>query len=327
MISPGKMNWQRYVQFIILATVFLTPGWGAGAGEPERRMRVGGLVILYRLNEEENALKVASALQTVVPRMEQFYGISVPAGLRIVIVSDERMFYQRVGRVLPQWVGAVFIPSRRMILVKSPRWKGTLFDMHKSLVHELSHAFFATKFRDGVLPLWFNEGLAELISEGGISMEAGIELAKAIWFKQLIPLADVDSLFRFSAGRARLAYIQSLSAVIFLREKLPREAQWEAFLRSVERKGLDAALKEWLNWDRIDFEIKWYKWLRHKYRWFILLNFDYFIWLFLVLMFLLAFVRRYYQNRKRLRRWEQEELWQFGNHGHTVNDLREDDQR
>jgi len=316
---PGKINWQRYPQFIIFATVFLYPCW-LFAGQDGRTMQVGNIRIQYDLTEEENALKVASILQTVLPRMEQFYSTDLPRGVRIVIVSDEEMFFTIIGHRLPAWVGAVYIPDQKTILLKSPRWKGTLFDMRKSLVHELSHAYFHERFSRQSLPLWFNEGLAELISEGGISMDAGIELAKAIWFRHLVSLADIDSLFQFSAPRAQLAYIESLSAMVFIQEQLPNGDSWPDFLSHVATFGLENTLKNRFGWDLIDFEIKWYNWLRHKYRWFILLNFDYFIWLLLIVIFMLAVVRRYLMNRKRLRQWEREEQWLFGDSEYYPND-------
>ena len=143
-------------------------------------------------------------------------------------------------------------------------------------------------------------------------MSEAAELSRAIWFKNLIAFSDFDSLFQFSAAKAHLAYLESHSIIHFMSEQLLPAHQWEDFLSAVQHSGFDHAVQQFFHCDLIDFEIRWYHWLEHKYRWMIILSFDFFFWVFLIIILILALLRTWYRNRKRMQDWEREEAWRWG---------------
>ncbi|MEJ2051879.1 MAG: hypothetical protein P8Y60_18970, partial [Calditrichota bacterium] len=128
---------------------------------------------------------------------------------------------------------------------------------------------------------------------------------------KIIPLTNIDSLLSFSPGRAQLAYAQSLSSVLYLKGLLKNSgSDWQEFLASVEEYGFPSALDRDIKMDSIDFEVRWYQWLKHKYQWFVVFNLENLIWFGLAVILIGALYAVRYRNRKILRQWEDEEQMQ-----------------
>ena len=76
--------------------------------------------------------------------------------------------------------------------------------------------------------------------------------------KKIVSLADVDSLLDFSTARAELAYLQSLSAIIYLKEILRKDSiNWNIFLDNIAEDNFETALVQNTNFDlKLRFDIK-----------------------------------------------------------------------
>ena len=254
-------------------------------------------------------MTVLNTLKDAVPRMEHFYGLKVRKPVSVYLPVSRQEFRRLTGGGLPTWSGAVYISTQNAVVIKKPEWVKGRFELRKEFLHELSHVYFNAFFRGRRVPLWLNEGLAEFLSGEAVGIPEGVMLGNALWAKKIIPLSHLDSLMTFSASRARLAYLESLSAVIFLRNHyLTTEAEWQMFFRQIAAQGLEEAIRRQTGMDFIDFELSWYRWLQKKYRWFVVFNLENFIWLALILVLIGALYALRYRNRKILSRWEREEL-------------------
>jgi hypothetical protein len=275
---------------------------------------MGRVVIRYALSEEKRALQVVAILKSGEPRIRQFYGMTEQVPLQIYLPHSRSEFDRLTGGGLPDWAAAVFLASRNAIVLKRPEWVASGYRLREELLHELSHAYFHRMFPEQKPPLWFNEGLAQFLSGKRITLQDGVVLANAILARKIIPLTDVDSLLQFSAVRARLAYLESLSAVEFIGNHYLVNKGWPLFLHEIQQHGFPAALQRVLGMDTIDFEWRWYRWLQKKYRWFVLFNLENLIWVAMVVVLAGAMYAVRYRNRKILQQWEwqeQQEDWSY----------------
>ena len=231
--------------------------------------------IVYSVLDERRAVNVIKVLKFHLPKMEENYQMKLSGRITIYLPENLRQLKQLSKTNIPTWSIAAYFPKQDILIIKKPEWTDTVYQLEQNLIHELSHVFFYQKFGDLIIPLWFNEGLAEYFSKERIDLRSGISLSNAILSKRIIPLADIDSLIYFPTVKARLAYIESLSSIHFLQKYLIQsDMKWNDFFCLIKNQGFERALKEVTKWDNIDYEIKWYRWLSKKYRWLFLLNIE-----------------------------------------------------
>lgn len=291
---------------LLLCVLLLGGGAFAGSGE-QLRMDEGAFAIFYAPEDANTAQVIAGLLRHHGPRLEAFFGLKIPGAARIVIARSREEFRDYGGEALPEWAAAVYLPAQKTVLVKNPTWAGSLASLENDLVHELSHLFIDIKFAAFPLPLWYNEGLAKYLSGEQLDMIRSLTLSNAAYTGQLIPLDQIEQLIRFHRAKAELAYIQSLSALLFFKEMIGGETRWRQFHDLAAAKGWEAALQETRDIDGYYFEAMWIQHIEDEYRWMVVLNLDNLIWVALVLVLLLGFALSRLRNRRKVSRWEREE--------------------
>ncbi len=264
--------------------------------------------IIYTVQDENYAMIALDVLKENLGKYERFYDLRMERRISVILPATQMDYKQLIPGNIPSWSNALFIPHSFQIIIKKPDWYTGGHEFTKSLSHELSHAFFHEKFTEQSIPLWFNEGLAEYMSGEKINVSDGVIIANAIFTKNVSKLRDIDEMLVFSEARARLAYLQSYTAVLFLEDNLrSAKMEWADFFKLVNSHGFDRAIGILMNMDIIDFEIKWYKWLKSKYRWFIIFNWENAIWVIMGIILIGAMYAIRYRNRKILMKWDIEE--------------------
>lgn len=264
-------------------------------------------LVRYKKESEKFALRVVSLIDQNLNKMVEFYNIEMNFPVTIIIVESSDDFKLFSQSSLPDWTGAAYLTSHDIILLKNQTLVNSKLNFEKDFRHELSHLFFQKKFQGENIPLWYNEGLAEYLSGESIDLHSGLVLSNAIWAKTIIPFNMIDSLLFFSQQRAELAYAQSLSAVLFLKEKLQDKKKWEDFQEAIVQDGWSSTFLSYMNIDEIDFEVAWYRSIDAKYRWLFILNIENLIWVALLLVLILGMYLIRYRNKKLLKKWEYEE--------------------
>lgn len=266
--------------------------------------------MVYHPDDESRVLNLMQVLKKSIPQFEKNYGIQLKSVVFVYFPSTKVEFNRLTGTKLPGWSSALFFPEKGSIIFKRPEWVSGDYNISQTFVHELSHVYFSAKFSPGLPPLWFNEGLAEYYSKTRISLNGGVQLANALFTKRLIALTDIDSLLSFPRVRAELGYLESLSAVIYLKNKLiPDSTQWRNFLDDIAARDFEFALQKHTGLDLIDFRIKWFRWLQKKYEWFVVFNLENLIWVAMALVLFGAMYAIRYRNKKRMAQMELEESW------------------
>lgn len=304
--GPSLLDLRRILLLLLLLLLAALPGL---AQESDKlALQQGNFRILYSPQNEKTAAAVARMVEFHQARLEGFYGLQIAETASIIIAASPAEFREYGSARLPEWSSAAYILPENLILVKSPAWAGSLPQLERDFLHELSHLYFHQKFAALYLPLWYNEGLAEYLGGRRLEMADEIKLSTAVFSGKTIPLDRIDSLLYFPPAKAELAYLQSLSAVLLLKETLRREGvEWGDFHELVLQAGWEAALQQSTGMDEFAFEEAWLRALEKNYRWLFLLNIDTLLWLILGVVFILAIYLIRRRNKKRLRRWEAQE--------------------
>jgi len=208
---------------------------------------------------------------------------------------------------ITEWSQAIAIPNERMIVLKLSN-SDQIREGPRILLHEIVHILTYDFLKGAPLPTWLNEGLAQYFSEGDLTLQQKIVLAQAIVENKMIDLMAMDTLFRFSTAKARLAYIEAQSAVDFLATQygLPRLKKMLLFLR--HRQTLNETFRKTYGFDFLDFEIQWNEYIYAHYRWLVLLKIEEWLFVLMALLFLVAVFAVYVRNKKKLRAMEEEEM-------------------
>jgi hypothetical protein len=236
-------------------------------------------------------------------------GIAVTAPVNIYLAPSEEVFNHLTGNFIPDWGAGVADPDRNLIILKSPGISENYDRFPKLIRHELIHIMVGQNMpRMAEIPKWFSEGIALLFSRDE-EFAAGEAISKALISDSIIPLDEIDDVLKFHRTKARLAYEESHSFLLFLQEKYgtDRLIRWIRVLKSNPNVTFDHSFQAIYDEDLFDVEMLWYEYLEKKYRWHFLLDFDTYLWIFILLLFILVFLAIKYRNRKIIKSWEDEE--------------------
>lgn len=263
----------------------------------------------YYFDNERYIPQADSALSYAHDVLTKYLGLIEIPPVKIYLVDDLDRFEQLIGGRFPEWGAAAALPSRGMIVIKSPD-KHRLGKSLKELVaHEYVHIVLANKTAFASIPRWFNEGLAMFVAmEWG--WENNMAMSKAGALGQFISLEEIDRVNTFSGPRAQLAYAQSYLAVKYLYENYG-DRSLIRFVSTIAGGGdVDEALMEAAGSTLGEFETEYHVYLTEHYNLVSLFTNTMLFWLFLALLVLVGVFIRYRQRRKYYKKWEQEEKLQ-----------------
>jgi hypothetical protein len=212
---------------------------------------------------------------------------------------------RKLGVRLPEWGGGGAI-GRDTVIV--PIDKAPLADMEidRTTLHELVHIALERSFGRLRVPRWFHEGLAMTLS-GEISFEEQVALSRAIVTNRLLRLDSIESVNRFDAYGAALAYSQSHLTVLFIINSWGMDAIPD-LLAAVRATGtFDAALFSVFGLTKEEFERLAQSSIIQRYRYLFLISDTWLYWLPGALLVIVGFIMIRFRNKKRLAQMELEE--------------------
>jgi hypothetical protein len=265
--------------------------------------------IKYFFHNDDSSLVKSLSIQ-IEPELEYFEQIfnhKLKNKIKIFFPDSEKEYIKLTGNRLPEWSGAVAISKDRIIIIKPQQF----IDNNILLItikHELIHIIIADKYINNNLQLWLNEGLATYLSKNYMELKDGLILSNAIAANKVLELSEINRLMRLNSASAHLAYLEAKIAVEFLVNQIGI-SQLPDFLDDLNKLDeSNIVFKKHLGYDFIDFEFYWYNYLKDKYRWMVILNFDNMIWFILILIVIIAFVVVKIRNYKMIKMWKVEEI-------------------
>ena len=263
--------------------------------------------LYYTEVEEKATWDLATYLENEYSKLSQALGFTLIDTVSVFLSPTQEVFDQLTGHVIPDWGEGVADASRNAIIIKlTSLFKGPR-RLAKLMRHELVHILIGQVVRPSRrIPRWFNEGLACYFSYDE-AFSSGKSISKALISDSIIPLNEIDEVLNFQTEKARLAYEESFSVIAFIEDEFG-DGTALAILTELKRgDDFGRAFLVATGQDLIDFELSWLRHIEEKYRWRFLLDFDTFIWILMLALFLSVFVAVKLRNRRTMKRWEEEE--------------------
>jgi hypothetical protein len=257
----------------------------------------------------DDSLAAYKTLQNFSSKLTTITGVSLEETIDVVIAADIQSFFLAVGSEVPDWGAAVAIKSRDLIVVKSPRYFPVGKSLEELIGHELTHIALDNAVGGKWLPRWFEEGFCQMMS-GEWRFDQDLLMTRAVWGSGLVPLIELESLNRFGGAKAGLAYAESYLAVTELTRDLGIDFFPDFFNEYRVSGNFYQAFTKTSGYKYLDWTNLWLDQNTRKYR-FVLFIFDSRLFFpFLAVVFLLLYMIKLYQVRKKKKEWERmERLW------------------
>jgi len=223
----------------------------------------------YRFTYQESdsilVRKLVEKSRPGIQLMEDFFKYKPESGIDIIVTKSAEE-YHRIAEVnIPEWSQAIAFTRQGKIILNLSSAE-TVRSSPQILVHELSHIFLAVLYRDASIPVWMNEGLAQYFAREEIGFDEMRTLANALSSAKLMDLAALDTVLVFGPAKARLAYVEALSAIKYFISRHGSDALKTVLDELNNDKTPDEAFLQVTGADLIDFEIEWNKYLSDQYR-------------------------------------------------------------
>jgi hypothetical protein len=182
-----------------------------------------------------------------------FVGLSRDKPLRIFVYTPEH-YEREFGTSAQTSSGAHY--SRDAIYMNGGRRLDSRFA--GTMVHEMTHALLDYRGTGQLLPVWFNEGLAERVSwlhQGldDLANSQATSIRNAQEHGVLTPLQAHDHLSAFG-------YLQSYAAVLFIEKKRGRKAVLAVAKKTLEGVPFERALYQETQWTQAELELAFSEW-------------------------------------------------------------------
>lgn len=228
---------------------------------------------------------------------EQRLGLTLNCTVRVLSFRTEWDFQRYVGE-RPMHVVAVARPRQCEVVILRPSWftEGPI-RQEQVLVHEMAHLIIGRRVA-GALPNWLNEGLA-MVTAREDDFERSWRVVLAGTLGGLLPLDDLEDSAAFTGPAQELAYSESLALTKFyLQRALPDQKvapnNPAPLARALADPQSGPVLLKRL-WDpnfRIALEIQWRRSERSLWSWLAMLSGTSVLWIYITLLFLLAYWRK-----------------------------------
>ena len=290
--------------FFIGSAIFLFPAisYSQYWGLKWHQIKSKPFIIHYLNNDVTYSDIVLKTLKNFYPRLSSEIGYQEKSTIMVFLCNSDKAYNLIVGKNFPKWSEGVAQPANKLIIIKSG------VNSSKIIVHELTHILLHSAVNSKPIPRWFDEGLAVFYSDEQEFASSSL-ISKALITNSIIPLSDIDDVLTFHTSKAQLAYQESYLAVLFLIEEFGLDGIKRVVTALAEKENEDQALIAAIGIDLWDFETAWIKYLKRKYRWHFLVEFDTYLWLFILLLFLAGFMLMRRRNKKTMQRWEEEDRY------------------
>jgi Peptidase MA superfamily len=272
--------------------------------------------VVYEPGVRDLAVSLCDRLPLRVREVERALGGAQREWITVRLAADEP-FAQMVGPRAEEYAAVAF-PGRSTLVIKLSAIRPFAGEPLPAIVrHELVHVLLGNMNPDRRLPLWFEEGLAELVG-GAFPVAAVEQLSAAVTAGRIRDFDDLSRSFPEDPRGFALAYRQSESFVTFLARELPPGGLRSVVGLFMQGRKLDAAIFEVGGETRAVLEQRWRDRLTEDNPlWLVLLRGHWWEFLLFVsaVLAIVAFVRYAFRRRRILREMDEDEAREDGREG------------
>jgi hypothetical protein len=219
--------------------------------------------------EEEELAKMAAELaEGYYDSLALRFGCVVPWRIPVFVYADRTIFRQTriYAGFLPESVGGFTEYVKGRVVMPN---SGDLAAFAHTLNHELVHVFVYALLRSSVggrgvssyarPSLWFEEGLAEYLSEG-LTTEAEIYLRDLVLEEEVVPLTELEYY-----GPVFLLYKEGQSAVSYIAQTYGEDALFDLVRKAYTSERFGVVVEDTLGVDLAQLDEDWRSWLKRCY--------------------------------------------------------------
>jgi hypothetical protein len=255
--------------------------------------------VSYDHADERIALEIVRFVELDLSRISEDIGLTETLMIDIRVISSEDESDSIRG--FPDWGIGCAMPLEKAIAIKSPRLAAHPVDLRTLVAHEIAHVVLGSKCGNVEIPRWFDEGMA-MYESGEWKFGESVWLSWANVTHSLLPLSSIGRRFPENAGRAKLAYVESFSVILFLIDQFGRESFLEIIENVGELGSFDRAMQKSLGVSSSEFEREWQEWVEKEYGGFsVVLNTFFPMSLLLVIFFAAVILKRRRRRERRTR--------------------------
>lgn len=329
-----QTNFKTMGQGILVAVILcLLSGIGFSQGEVSKK----GIVVTFPAGMKGSAQRILRTYHALKRDCEIKLGYRYNRDVQVFLCRDHDSFNSRIielgGRKKPKHIAAVAFSLADIIVLKSAAWtRAKPGEFETIFQHEISHCllgYLRRRHRGMDLPRWFDEGIAQWVSEGLFHGES-VQLHQALRSNAWIPFDQLKRRFPEQEGASALAYAQSESMVRFIAEYNDRNLAKAningILLRLIERDSFDQALFAVTGLHMGGLEGAWSRQERSSIPFPLTLFPDAIFAITIVVLALLAFANYRGRRNRRLAQMDEEEAafehWEQVEVGEDQEDLR-----
>ncbi len=214
--------WRRLRSCAAFLALMMSLGWPSpvrAVWEPPdagwEQVRTGPLVVHFRPAARPTAQRLAQMGPEAVDRIVRATGFEAPRRMDVVLASDQRTFVRLQPSPPPNWAAGTAWSDHSTLYLRLDLPRRGVNPLPQVYVHELCHLIVGSGFGEASPPRWLSEGLARLLA-GELDPEDHVLLSRAAMTGTMLSLRELTSSWPRQAGRAHLAYAQSVHFTIFL---------------------------------------------------------------------------------------------------------------
>lgn len=292
--------------FLVVALLVLRPG--SVCSQNLRLLEKPDLRILYEPSLEGGAHEAVELHTHVKRAVEEKLGLEADFIPSIVLIKDTETFLKMTGSDL---VVAFAVPEKNLMVIDHSRMNVSPFSLGVTMKHELSHLLVHQHAGGRRIPKWFDEGIAQWVSEGIGELFIDPKkppLNEAVLAGKIIPMKALTDVFPMERDILPLAYEQSRSLVTYMIEKHGLESILDILEGLKKGESWEDAVRHTLGIPFLELEDRWRDHLRKKLTWvtYVVNNLYEILFFLAALAAVIGFVRAYLRKRKYMRMEEEE---------------------
>lgn len=294
---------------LIASTAQASATW-AGEGRSWTEVRTEHFVISHHPEQEKLAVDIVRMAEPERARIVSDLGRGgdVRVEVRLTLGPADFQAAQPEGYVAPVWSSGLAYPSLKLIVLQARGGPGGgPAVLQATFRHELSHLMLYQALGGRRAPRWLAEGMA-MYHAAQWEFSRAMAVTRAIAFRNLIPLKDLEAAFPDKTPDVHLAYAEAIDFVSYLFGRFGRDGMNRFIGRLAGGDSVEAAAREAFGSSMGEVEKAWLSRLRWYYAWIPLISSSATLWFVVSVIFVLGCLRRRAQNKRRLRRMEEEEL-------------------
>ncbi|NUM33955.1 MAG: hypothetical protein HUU50_05395 [Candidatus Brocadiae bacterium] len=260
---------------------------------------------------EKGIKRLQEAYQKMAKRMVELSGFYLVQRPSIVLCLNHEEMLRLAQGDLPEWALGMAIPEKFLVAINLSKVDMISNNLYAVIRHEVCHLYLGAweQAHQKMLPLWFNEGIAQWVS-GALHWTYQEDILESIALRKTMPFSSLKSKFPKSPGRAKQAYLQSRSMVGYIVENygtngikylLSAYSTCPSFEDAVEKTlGIDFATLQ-SEWKSTITPVAWWFWiwqLRHLFSLFTAMAF----------LVLVAYILQKKKSKKIFAAWKEEEI-------------------